>query len=518
MGNGRDKQRAKAAPARVADEDQTVATSTPGPAVSNRAMARTLGGGTGAGLAGEMDEAARIDAIATRTMQALTALSEPAHAAIARTNTVMLDHAASYRGAYENFEQTLIQAGKDAAGPSAGAIIVGFASGILTAVGVGVAGGLIVEATTRLGKAVVDAVSEVGEMGAGTGVGAGVGLLFPPSQGDFTVPDNLDPRLKEIEAWKDTAHAWQALASLAQIGLTYSAVWRRAAEVHRDLHAYLTGGRGIENRPELAVALAKLRTVVLDSTRSTDIAALARLIGDFAGRAEHPLLHRASYFLEQDLWIEWISRLSGYNFGDESSDYWPVWMTDRIADSINEGAIEQRLAEMGLISIWQGTNYLGTARLMAQFHEGSEWSARALLDAAIAARRQMRDTGAVAIAVESGTWGIPVELPPPIFESIYAAATAPTLGPCQPEPLEPTFRGSHPPPWLAAEPEQTESLPRGRVLEVNFDMAEIQAGDLVLILGEFASGYTYAEKVTGSGGLPEWARSWVERLRAANGW
>lgn len=513
MGNGRPGSRLKSSPPAVLEDTSERATGIRSPGASNRAVARTLGGAAGTDLRAALEEAARIDAVATRTITDLGGLTQPAHMAIARTNQVMLDYAARYRVAYESFERTLVQAGKDAAGPGAGSIIFGFASSILIAVGVGAAGALIVQATTRLGQAVLDAVSETVEMGAG----AGVGLLVAPGKGAFAVPDDLDPRLKEIAAWKETAQAWQALAGLAQIGLNYSAVWRRAAEVHRDLHAFATGGQGVEDRAVTLAALAKLRTAVLDSIDPAVISGIAELIATFAARAEHPLLHRGEYFLEQDLWIEWISRLSGYDYAKEESDYWPVWMTDQVSESINEEAIEQRLAEIGLISIWRGTNYGGSRRLdMTYFHEGSEWSARDLLTAAIAARKQMRDWGAVGIAIESGNW-ISVELPPPAFETTHATATS-IPGPYSPLPGEPMTSTSdwHPP--LLPDQEPVDDVPRGRVLQASTDMSDVVVGQLVQIQGEHRSGVTLAEPVPGDGGLPEWAQVWVERLRALNGW
>lgn len=161
------------------------------------------------------------------------------------------------------------------------------------------------------------------------------------------------------------------------LGLDFATIWRRVGEVHRDLNAYATGGRGLEPQAGLVASLRRLRPAVTGPATSSDIATLAALISDFAVRAEHPLVHRAEYFLEQDLWIEWTSRLSGYDYGNVESDYWPLWITDKVTDTLTEDAIEQRLAALGLISIWRGTNYGGPRRLdMTFYHEGSQWSAR----------------------------------------------------------------------------------------------------------------------------------------------
>ncbi|MFW6599248.1 hypothetical protein ACQBAU_12570 [Propionibacteriaceae bacterium Y2011] len=463
-------------------------------ALSNRAVAGARGGGGAGRIAAALQQATELDTAALAVLKQLQEVTQPAHEANRRTHQALQRHAAEYRTAHTGFEATLKRAEVAAAEESAASVILGFAQSILIAVALGPVSGAVLGAAAGLRQAFNDALSEVGEII----VGAGVDALKPgPTTAPeaYAVPDDLDPRLKELDGWKQTAAAWQALAGLAQVGLDFAPVARRTAAVRGDLRAWATGGRGYADVDQLAAEVdllaAAVRAVPLGR-----IAALGEAVGAFAALADHPLLERASFFLEQDLWIDWISRLSGLDLADATADMWPVWVTEEIVDILGNEEIEGRLHELALIAVchsgtWglEGMHQLNRLGVDHYF-EGSEYSARQLFHAAVAARRKLRDQGAIGVALTGGRQAeVEVELVP--TEAVEAWFTKLSWHP----PLLPPVNDDTTP-------------PHGRTIQA-WTEYEVAAGDLVFVLGEYASGSTLVERVTDDRAVSKSARAWA---------
>jgi hypothetical protein len=210
------------------------------------------------------------------TWQALLAFSARATPELARVGRKVEDYLSRYDAAFAKFSGRLDKADKEAAAERKWADAM---AGMIIGIGVGFASGGLYAAATVVGKLVHETVD------ASAGFGIQQALGSPPAEVDFKPPPELNNDKVARGQLQQLVRAWQALSIVqaSTLALSNRRDTARAGKGDSKLVSDFEHVRGALAQTEQALTV-------------------------FLTTVDTPLLNRGEFRLQQDMWINWMSR------------------------------------------------------------------------------------------------------------------------------------------------------------------------------------------------------------------
>ena len=265
----------------------------------------------------------------------------------------LVEYLGYYEEAYDRFVAVLAKAKSDAAARKQRYEIV---SGILIGTGVGLAAGAILKFAKGAYTVVAEAGSEVVESVLG-----GLGDADSP---DFAPPANLDPKLHSIPVRDQIMDAWRGLG---KFNLTTHAF----GNFRYDLLQLATDLKDDPTKERVAQVYQLVARLHIENIQGK-LDELHESVYEFLVASGHPLLRKLAWDIEQDLWIQWIDALrekdeEAYHGLSprvssalaEAEKQGLVHLPRPSFEALDEGVIEKRLEEIGVLGARGGESRLG---------------------------------------------------------------------------------------------------------------------------------------------------------------